>query len=329
MTSKKATRSGPLPGLFLLHAELGRVPAEDQAVLADGRDPSAIRDAVMRLLKHEAGYRAVAVGAPSLTPQHMRDLTQNGEASYAWARLPPPGIFPCHPVILTPTEVRELRSTTVGDIVVDQVGAWHILTGVGFQTMSHPPIARYPENDCATHDGRGRRVHSDMTEQHAIARAVAEKIVATGQRSVDLAEAEMAKAGVAISGYGFIAQAARDIASQELGHSFSLSTAALERCAAVIADRIGVIPPSPEALRTIIETGHSDFVEVMADLYPEPGSDLDTAEREELMDITALHFTQRPWPCNGESVQDSRDFLDRLRAALEAAGWNYAPALTP
>lgn len=95
--------------------------------------------------------------------------------------------------------------------------------------------------------------------------------------------------------------------------------APLSRCVAIIR-RQGLAPPTDQAVAKIIE-GDLDFTLKLNRFYRLQSDDLDTAEREELLDLVAQYFAQRSWPLNGESAEDATAFVTKLVAGAKAAGW--------
>lgn len=108
----------------------------------------------------------------------------------------------------------------------------------------------------------------------------------------------------------------------------ALNLYALGCCVTEVLNR-GIIPESPGALQAILETS-GEFIEIMNAFYPDPGEGtgphdlgLDTADREWVMEIIALHFTGRSWPCNGDHPFDRVKFLAALIDALGREGWSH------
>jgi hypothetical protein len=80
-------------------------------------------------------------------------------------------------------------------------------------------------------------------------------------------------------------------------------------------------PPNDEALAQLIEEDQ-EFTQTLNDCYNGPDqSGLDTAEREELLEIIGFKFAGSHWPCNFDSQDYTRQFAQRLVTNAEAAGW--------
>lgn len=99
-----------------------------------------------------------------------------------------------------------------------------------------------------------------------------------------------------------------------------LNPTPLACCKAELA-KISIVPPSDAALTALIET--DDYLtDKLNQYYTNEGEDsLDTAEREELYDLIAQHFTGRGWPTNMDSHEISHKFVIDFVASAIAAEW--------
>jgi hypothetical protein len=79
--------------------------------------------------------------------------------------------------------------------------------------------------------------------------------------------------------------------------------------------------PSDAELAKLIEADQ-ELTQILNDCYNGPDeSGLDTAEREQLLEIIGFKFAGSHWPCNFDSEDYTRQFAKRLVANAEAAGW--------
>jgi hypothetical protein len=92
-------------------------------------------------------------------------------------------------------------------------------------------------------------------------------------------------------------------------------------CCRAEIENLGLAPPDDAALIAVIETDQ-ELVAQLNEYYTGDGeSGLDTAEREWLLDVVAIHFTKRAWPANMEANDAATEFMQDLTAAAMDADW--------
>ncbi len=105
----------------------------------------------------------------------------------------------------------------------------------------------------------------------------------------------------------------------------TLSDAALTRCINTVRERMAIIPPTPNDLRVIIEQ-NAKLVEALSS-YEGPAdrnSDLDTYEREWVIDIVAATFTACEVPTNSTPKAEVKAFVEDLVRNAQKQGWRIA-----
>lgn len=115
-----------------------------------------------------------------------------------------------------------------------------------------------------------------------------------------------------------------------MAHGIPIPDHVVRICMNVIRERMALLPPSPEAVRAILEQDRCDSLVEALVRYGEPSpqeldtAGLDTYERDWLIDIIADHFVGRESPLNMHSQEYTNAFVRDLVRNAAKAGWTIA-----
>ncbi len=271
-----------------------------------------------RLLGVPGAYLPMAILPDGREPHEALEATSE-QASLNWRILPPPGVFPSGIRFTAGDKFIEDRPTGPGDIICAD-GRFLLVTAYGLQHLEG--VKKHPKlPDITEFDGfkPGPRIHIDMAEQRSLVSEVMKRMIDGDTCSMDAAEEVFEQSGLDPFRSSVIAREAVRQAVLQAPERFYLRDGPLSCCRGELLHR-GMVAPSDEAIRAIVELDPV-LCEKLNHWYPDLGDGFDTAEREDFLNMIALHFTGVGWPSNSDSEEDTKQMAEALVDGFQREGW--------